>query len=196
MKKLLAFPLLFFVFISSAQKSIAIKGGINFANLRDDQDNSSSGGIIGYHFGLSYNIKTPSIIVFKPELGISLQGGSVKVNNISNITSISYFYLSAILSTESQRKLYFDAGLQTGVRINAKRHTGDITKNVTDSIKPLDLSFVLGAGYKLTDRFHINVRYIYGMSDITKSKSDRSFHNNLQISLVYNIPLKEKKKKS
>jgi hypothetical protein len=179
---------------ASAQNSLGIRAGVNLANFRDDNDNSASGNITGYTAALFYKITTATQLVFKPEISVSTQGGAVKLNNIKSTTKTAYAAASAILSSEGgDKKLFFEGGIQIGTLVNAKQEITGISKDIKDSLKTMNMDIVLGVGYKITGNFFAEARYGYGLTDVSKSKTDKSYNNVLQVTLAYSFNARRKK---
>ncbi len=171
---------------ASAQKGFGVRAGINLANYRDDQDNSSSSNVTGYTGAFFYKVTTAGVLVFKPEISLTTQGGAVKISNIRSTTKTAYVAGAAILSTESgEKKLFFEGGIKIGTLINAKQEISGVAKDIKDSLKTMDMSIVLGLGYKITNNFYAEARYDYGLTDVSKNKSNKTYNNVLQITLAY-----------
>lgn len=171
---------------ATAQKSLGVRAGVNLANFRDDNDNSASSNVTGYTAALFYKIPTESMLTFKPEIGISTQGGAVKFNNIKSTTKTMYAFATALLSNEEgDKKLFFEGGIQIGTLVNAKQEIVGITKDIKDSLKTMNMDIVLGIGYKITSNFFAEARYNYGLTDISKPRTDKSYNNVLQLTLAY-----------
>jgi Outer membrane protein beta-barrel domain len=186
MKKIIIVALMAISTTATAQKGYGVRAGINLANFRDNQDNSSTSNITGYTAAVFYKVLTPAALVFKPELSVATQGGAVKISNIRSTTKTAYVAGAAILSTEGgDKKLFFEGGIKLGMLINAKQTASDVVKDVKDSLKTMDLAIVLGLGYKLTNKLYAEARYDYGLTDVSKTKTDKSYNNVLQITLAY-----------
>jgi hypothetical protein len=186
MKKIVIVALMAISTTATAQKGYGVRAGINLANFRDNQDNSSTSNITGYTAAVFYKVLTPAALVFKPELSVATQGGAVKISNIRSTTKTTYVAGAAILSTEGgDKKLFFEGGIKLGMLINAKQTVSDVVKDVKDSLKTMDLAIVLGLGYKLTNKLYAEARYDYGLTDVSKTKTDKSYNNVLQITLAY-----------
>ncbi len=186
MKRIFIVALMAISTAATAQKGYGLRAGINLANFRDDQDNSASSNVTGYTAAVFYKVLTPAALVFKPELSIATQGGAVKISTIRSTTKTAYVAGAAILSTEGgDKKLFFEGGLKLGTLINAKQEVSGIAKDIKDSLKTMDLAVVLGVGYKITNNFYAEARYDYGLTDISKTKNNKSYNNVLQITLAY-----------
>jgi hypothetical protein len=171
---------------ATAQKGYGVRAGINLANFRDNQDNSSTSNVTGYTATIFYKVLTPAALVFKPELSVATQGGAVKISNIRSTTKTAYVAGAAILSTEGgDKKFFFEGGVKLGILINAKQAVSGVVKDIKDSLKTMDLAIVLGLGYKLTNHLYTEARYEYGLTDASKTKNDKSYNNVLQITLAY-----------
>ena len=194
MKRIFTAALLLMATAASAQKGFGVRAGVNLANLRDDQDNSASSNVTGYTAGIFYKVVTPAFIVFKPEISVSTQGGAVKINNIRSTTKTAYAAAAAVLSTEGgDKKLFFEGGLQIGTLVNAKQEVSGVARDIKDSLKTMDMAVVLGLGYKITQGFYAEARYGYGLTDISKSKTDKSYNNVLQLTLAYCFTSRKKR---
>lgn len=195
MTKVLAIVLLLASTSSFAQKGVGLRAGISLSNYRDDADNSASSNVTGYTAALFYKIATASVIVFKPEISISAQGGGFRVNNVASTFKTMQVNAAAIISNEGgEKKIFFEGGLQLGKIISAKKEINSIKSTITDSLKTMDMAIVLGLGYKLGKNLVAAARYNYGLTDITKSKNDRMYNNALQITLAYSAFFRRKEK--
>jgi Outer membrane protein beta-barrel domain len=186
MKKIIIVALMAISTAATAQKGFGIRVGINIANFRDDQDNSATSSVTGYTAAIFYKVLTPAALVFKPELSVATQGGAVKISNIRSTTKTAYVAGAAILSTEGgDKKIFFEGGVKLGTLINAKQEVNSAAKDIKDSLKTMDMAIVLGLGYKLTNNLYAEARYDYGLTDISKTKNNKSYNNVLQITLAY-----------
>jgi hypothetical protein len=145
------------------------------------------------HLGVMYRYRYHRVVV-QPEAILAIKGGTFQVEQSAGgrtTNGISYYYASlpimvGFIPTEG---LTLQAGPEFSYALNAGRTGGPGAKN--------DLGIAVGAHYDfldMLDKFSLHVRYIHGIYNVSPEASANYFNRNFQVSMVYNLYPKKKKK--
>lgn len=156
------------------QLQFGLKSGLNMSIL-SASINSESSFKAGFHIGAF--LKTPS--GFRPEIYFSSQGQ--KNNYITTptgaaggttTTTINYLNIPLLLEL-GKKKVTFQVGPQFGFALSGNEQgtiSGiNVDVDLTDYLKPLDFSMVLGMGFNLSEKVSLGIRYNHGFSEIYDS---------------------------
>lgn len=194
--------------VMNAQNSIAIRGGINIAKQTKtygDYSKSSAETLIGLTSTLVYRITVGRKFSIQPEISFLQKGESGLYLTIGNFsTTLNYIELPvlAVYPVFSENKLTLDAfvGPSIGFGLNGifEQKDTDSSNRIEwgdNGLKRTEFSAVFGLDFQLaveTGKFVLDIRYLYGLSNI-ENYANRTLHNNgLAVSLGYEIPLKGK----
>ena len=164
MKKVFfAFAFVAASFAVNAQTTFGLKAGANLANLK-----FSGGGLsinadskFGLHAGAFATIPASSNINIQPEAVFSMEGaefGGEKIN-------LSYVNVPVLFQYHSSG-FFGETGPQLGLLMAAKSDDEDIK----ESFETINLSWAVGAGYRLANGLGFNARYNLGLSNIAKTE--------------------------
>ena len=132
-------------------------------------------------------------VVLQPEVLLAVKGGTFQQEQVGgrSTTSHSYYYVSApiLLGYIPTEGLTIQAGPEFSYALNSGSTNGPGAQN--------DLGAVLGVHYDFLDmlsKFSLHIRYVYGFTNVSNEATASYYNRNLQVSLVYNIFPKKKKK--
>ena len=186
MKKLLALILLTslaFAPINAQDINFGAKAGINLSTLQPDLPDPAARTSI--HLGGMAEISINEMFSIQPELLYSAQG--VKDESDDNeFVRLSYLTLPVLAKYYLLEGLSVEAGPQFGFLLSAEFEDNGETTDLKDDVKPVDVGFALGAGYKLESGLNFGIRYYLG-SDINNIGEDPDKFKNrvFQISVGY-----------
>ena len=210
-KMIVAFVLLSSV-MAVSQTKFGIKAGGNIATFTG-KSFYDVGGRVGFQAGGFAEIKLSDRNFIQVDLLYSEQGAKVDFKDvlsdgISTLTydekwKLSYINLPVMFKFYAAQHLFFEAGPQLGVFLNAKsKYTTtlyapeleligpyDATKSgkerMSEDFKGLDVALNVGFGYDFTDHIFANARYSYGLVNIYEIRTDQNWssemkgHNNV-----------------
>ena len=168
----------------NAQK-IGAKAGVNIATIGGDVKDTKSK--VGFHVGLYAEWAIAEKFSIQPEVLYSAQGAEGKEDGVDLKMNLDYINIPVMFKYKATDKLSIEAGPQVGFLINSKFKAesieGDASMDAKDAFKKIDFSIGLGAGYDITEKFNVGVRYMAGVSNILESKfwgtDDYKAHNNV-----------------
>lgn len=162
----IVFALTFVSFSKAQVLSYGIKGGLNFSNFRDG---SLSGfqfeTATNYHFGLFTELKVLSNLYLQPELLYSTVGAQFNRVGFDVKNQLGYISIPVLAKVYvNDDNLSIEVGPQFSFLASERNRIGTETEDY-------EFGIVAGLGFRLTDMFYIQGRYVLGMSDI-KQNSD------------------------
>ncbi|MFB6454597.1 porin family protein [Chitinophaga sp. Hz27] len=174
MKKLILSGLLALGSLLTAQAQnihFGVKGGLNIAKMTNFDAYKTRA---SFNAGAFVNIGLGKDFSIQPELLYSSQGTKVKRGSWGPITfqdgsiKTDYINIPVMLQYSIVPSFYVEAGPQLGILVGAKSTD---TKNMKDYMTTADFGLGLGCGFRITDDFGINARYIFGLSNIYDNNS-------------------------
>jgi outer membrane protein W len=206
MKKTIIIVFITFIEIIEAKAQVTfrpgLRGGVNFTNFTNDNIKKNNHDAIENNNNIektSYNYSTKTdfylgfygaiilskLYTFQPEIDYSRQGSKVtfKINN--NITNRRYnvSYIGTAIINKFNFNDKFNLHLGLGLDILIENNAADIDSTPSDVINylPLDLSFILGAGYNINSNFGVEARVKKGI--LPAPSIDLSDHTNIVFSV-------------
>jgi len=214
-KYLLPFTLLLSSFSTRAQTSVGFSFGGNFSQVRFTDSNGNlnknlkglpgSTASIYYLFDLVKGKKLKNAAT--NYLGVEAGYKSSKFEDVANnlITSWQIQYLSAQFlfrhATNSLRKanLFYGGGFVTDFQIAGTQNQGFSQYDITEDLKPINLSITAEAGikYDVSDDAAATLRFSYlrGLTNVEKDESQTAFIHSVGISAAVFFYLTRTKKK-
>ena len=153
----------------SQKLEVGLKGGSNFAT----QKLSSIQGvesIAGYHLGGFVYFKLPFLFGIQVEGQYSTQGSEFQVNQIINKNNLSYLNIPILIRNDFG-PFNFHFGPQFGLLTDAKLSVNGIKNNFKNQLLGRDFSFVAGLGIRLPANLGLTLRYVKGLTNISKSST-------------------------
>ncbi len=169
------------VFISSLSFAqdweLGAKGGINLASADVKNSSVDVSTTLGFHLGGYANTFLTDQVSIQPEFLFSLQGWESSINGTR---TLSYLSIPVAL------KYYFvdQFNIHAGPQISYLTHADD---DLEESLTNIDLSFLIGGEYKITESWGAGIRYIMGINDILDEPEStvEVYSRVLQISATY-----------
>lgn len=189
MKRLIILALLLISTCTFAQRVVfGIKAGANISNFTGgDFEDVKKKALVGFHGGAFLNFGLGAFAI-QPEAMVSTQGARIDSVSGHYDWKVTYITVPVVAQYRFGGGLYVEAGPQFGFKISE-----DIeSKTIEEFANDLDLSAVLGLGFKAKSGFGLGARYTVGISKVgefdASSGIDPDFKNGVaQISLY--IPL-------
>ncbi|HVF80800.1 MAG TPA: porin family protein [Flavisolibacter sp.] len=188
-KSILALAIVAISLGATAQTTFGLKAGANLANLK-----FSGGGVsesldskIGFHAGGFANIPVSTNFRIQPEAVFSMEGAKDKEDD-SKI-NLSYINIPVMFQYTASG-FYGETGPQLGLLMSAKAKSDGDEEDVKDQLETVNLSWAIGAGYKLSNGLGFGVRYNLGLSNIAKpedSDEGKAKTSVFQIGLTYSF---------
>jgi hypothetical protein len=149
--------------------TVGVKGGLNMYNIHND-NSTSYDSRTGYYFGLLGHIHRNSQWAIQPEILYSAQGA--KNHNLG------YINIPVLIQYMFDNGFRIQAGPQVGFLVSS-------TDN-RDDFNAIDVALSVGASYVVPSTgFGIDLRYNYGLNDITKDSEVKSTNRGIQLGLFY-----------
>jgi hypothetical protein len=170
MKKILLLGVvLLLVKASFAQHSVefGLKGGVNFANLKDDA-NSNTDSRTGLHLGGLAHIHFSKHFALQPELMYSAQGAEYGNSKLR----LNYVNVPILAQYMFDQGFRLQTGPQFGILASSDTKTGGVETDIEDGIKTLDVAWSFGTSYLMKSGLGIDARYNLGLTDITEANPD------------------------
>lgn len=186
----------------SKDVTFGLKGGLNIANCNVTGDGSpSTKSLTNFHIGSFVEIKLNDKIAFQPELLYSVQGFKFDqvvdvegdLYDTRNTLKFGYINIPLMMKYYPDAKFYLEAGPQIGFLTSANIEVsipfvGSAEEDVKESFNSIDFGLNFGAGYDISDKVFLSLRYNLGLSNIADTEpGDNSKIKNsvFQISLGY-----------
>lgn len=168
MKKVLfVFAIAAASFAANAQTTFGVKAGANLANLKVSSSgfNLSFDSKIGLNAGGFATIPVASNINIQPEAVFSMEGAE------SEGTKFNLNYVNVpVLFQYHSSGFYGETGPQLGLLMSAKATEDGDTEDMKEAFETINLSWAIGAGYRLSNGLGFNARYNLGLSNISKTE--------------------------
>ncbi|RRA99763.1 porin family protein [Larkinella rosea] len=137
-----------------------------------------------FHLGGIYRLRYKSFVV-QPELLYSLKGGTFKRLGVnSQIIRNNYNYLTVplMLGWIPTEGIAIQAGPEFSYALNTPKTNGPGQRS--------DTGIAIGIHYDFLDmaeKFSLNLRYIYGLNNISDNSIVKYYNRTYQVSIVYNF---------
>jgi hypothetical protein len=188
----LFFVFIFTSFVATAQISghFGVKAGVNMATtVQKGVTSFENKNRFDLNLGGMYRLQI-NRFVLQPELMYSNKGGRFERETPRETIRNSYRYISApiLLGWIPTDGLTIQAGPEFSYALNTPTSNGPGVRN--------DLGIAVGVHYDfldMVDKFSLNLRYIYGIKDISTNPIVERYNRTIQASIVYNFYKKKKK---
>jgi Outer membrane protein beta-barrel domain len=178
---------LFLLFSAKAQDvHFGIKGGVNVSQL-NFEDNSSSDSKVGLNLGILAHIHTTSRSwAIQPEFLYSMEGAR-NVGSAGDTYNLNYLNVPVLLQYMFDNGFRIEAGPQVGFLLSANIKGNGVT--VEDKgYKSTAFSIPLGLGYLSPSGWGLDMRYVFGLSNINDIANGGTIQSNVfQLGLFYQL---------
>ncbi|WP_275832636.1 porin family protein [Paraflavitalea sp. CAU 1676] len=168
-----------------AQVKVGIRSGFTVAGLVGPDVHAYDAKLSFYAAGFA-NVPLFDAFSLQPEIQYSRQGACNDHEGPVTRERLNYLNVPLLARYQSRMGLYAETGPQFGFLINAQRKDNAHLTNVNGSYRPFDFSWVWGAGYRITQRAGVDLRWNLGMTDV--SDYPGTVRNSVwQIGLAYTL---------
>lgn len=176
--------LLVYAMPSLAQRTFGLRAGANFATLGGDIEEATFR--IAYHGSVFFEDSLSRNTRWIMEVGYSSQGASHTESD--EVFRSNYGFLAASVRT-GEGNVFFQGGLQLGLRLEAYNKLGDNRLYVSSRYSTVDVSIPFGVGVRLGERVTLTALYNHGISNIiSRSEEDISvFHRVIMTSMYVKL---------
>jgi hypothetical protein len=181
--------------VTNAQTHVqlGLKGGLNVSNTM--AENFDYNPRVSFHAGGLAHIHLNKQWALQPELVFSAQGSKYSNNGNDYITKLDYLNLPFLVQFMTASGFRVETGPQLGVLLKARSKVNDgINNNINDGFKPVDFSWVIGAGFLFPSGFGLDARYNAGISKINENGSANLRNSVFQFGIFYQFPHLDTKK--
>jgi hypothetical protein len=157
-----------------------IKGGVNFANIKDEAAGDNADSKTGFNVGGLAHIHLTRSFAIQPEIVYSTQGaeygsGKLKLNYINIPVLAQYMFANGFR---------LQTGPQLGILTTSEFKSGNSETDI-DNLSNTDFSWSFGASYVGRMGLGIDARYNLGLTDVSKSNTTDLKNRVWQIGLFY-----------
>ncbi len=165
--------------------NIGIKGGLNIYNI-NNSNGAKYDNLLGFNLGLIGHIHLAKQLALQPELVYSAQGAKYTTGGVQTKVQLGYINVPILLQYMFDNGFRLEAGPQVGFLVNAKAKTPNLTVDIKDNLKKVDVGLGAGIGYvNPATNFGIDARYNLGLSNINDNTSSKSTNRGFQIGVFY-----------
>lgn len=164
-------------------QTFGVKAGLNISTVSGDDTKAKA----GFYGGVLMNVPVASSFSVQPE--ILYNGIGTKEDGSGNgKLNLSYISVPVMFQYNATPQLYLEAGPQFSFLIDSTLKRQSVSVDVKDALKGFDFGIGLGAGYFFTKNIGVNLRYVAGVTNITKEvngfQADGK-NNVFQVGLTY-----------
>ena len=165
--------------------NIGVKGGLNIYNI-NNSNGAKYDNLLGFNLGLIGHIHLAKQLALQPELVYSAQGAKFTNEGVETKIHLGYINVPILLQYMFDNGFRLEAGPQVGFLVNAKSKRTNLTTDIKDNIKKVDVGLGAGIGYvNPTSGFGIDARYNLGLTNINESSSPKSTNRGFQVGVFY-----------
>lgn len=165
--------------------NIGIKGGLNIYNI-NNSDGAKYDNLLGFNLGLIGHIHLAKQLALQPEIVYSAQGAKSTTAGIETKLQLGYVNVPVLFQYMFDNGFRLQAGPQVGFLVNAKAKTPNLTVDVKNDLKKVDVGLGAGIGYiNPKSNFGVDARYNLGLSNINDNSSVKSTNRGFQVGAFY-----------
>ena len=182
---ILFFTILTTSFVSAQHVNLGFKAGLNVYNIHNDNgvQNDSK---VGFHVGLLGHIHITPHFGIQPEIMYSLQGATKQFGANDNTANLSYLNIPVMFQYMFDYGFRIEAGPQLGFLLSAKNDTNGVSVDIKDQLETVDFGIGVGVSYiHVPSGFGVDLRYNFGLTDISKDETVKSTNMGLQFGVFY-----------
>lgn len=156
-------------FLCNAQSvKFGIKGGVNYSD--PSILNAKASSKIGYHVGGVAEFKFSKFAI-QPEITYSVLGAKFNGNYIKSDANVGYIAVPVFFKVFVLKKFSVEAGPQVSYAVSENTTTTLSGNNLGEilQVNNLDYGFSAGASMQVTDTLFLQLRGVYGFTEITKT---------------------------
>lgn len=156
---------------SNAQAKLSLQGGLNQAREKYSGDGASLtlGTRTSLNFGLNADFEGSDN--FNLRSGLLYNGYGSKSGD-GEVSKLDYLTIPVLGRFKVADGFYAFAGPQIGLLLSAKSKYKDETEDVKEFYKGTNISALIGAEYKFTDKLSLGASYNAGLTNIGKEDMD------------------------
>ena len=156
---------------SNAQAKLSLQGGLNQAREKYSGDGASLtlGTRTSLNFGLNADFEGSDN--FNLRTGLLYNGYGSKSGD-GEVSKLDYLTIPVLGRFKVADGFYAFAGPQIGLLLSAKSKYKDETEDVKEFYKGTNISALIGAEYKFTDKLSLGASYNAGLTNIGKEDMD------------------------
>ena len=164
--------LLLLPFLVSAQLSIGIKAGLNFANVTDAAGINANSRT-GYMIGGYISPKPKKLLGFRSEIMLSRQGYDYKTNGNSATVDLDYLLLPELITLNFTKKVELHAGLQIAFLLNGKVDStgGNNNNSLLNYFNRFDYGVAAGLQVSPISGLFVGARINVGLKNINEEQA-------------------------
>jgi len=149
---------------ASAQFTVGIKGGLNFAHLSGFRGDGRTSG----HIGLFLNHRMNPRWSIQPELLYNGKGTNYFDDGEERTIALDYISIPLMFQYNAISQLYFEFGPEIGFLASAtdKGPRGD-NVNVKSDFRSNEIVLNVGIGFQATNKLGFYGRYGFGLTDVS-----------------------------
>jgi len=157
---------------SNAQAKLSLQGGLNQARLKYSGDGMSLklGTRTSVNFGLNADFEGSDN--FNLRSGLIYNGFGSKSSGDGGVEKLDYLTIPVLGRFKVADGFYAFAGPQIGLLLSAKSNYNDEIVDEKDNYKSTNISALLGAEYKFTDKLSLGASYNAGLTSIAKDNDE------------------------
>jgi hypothetical protein len=192
---------------------IGAKAGINLASVTGNDIDAKMRP--SFHIGGMVEIPVSAEFYVQPELLFSSQGYKVNSNNATgvlnyiNLPVIGKYYVTDKFHVEAGPQIGYllsatikvddvvsnggggvespaeSAGKSSSIKASTNASSAAIEQDIKEFFKSIDISFGIGAGYKLDNGINLSARYNLGLSNISEDSTESVKNSVFMLSVGY-----------
>lgn len=173
--------------------TFGVKLGVNVSSLKyEAPPDFGIASLTRYHAGIFGRVRWNKIAL-QPELLYSREGGVLKpIQGQSNTAMLEYVSFPVVVKWYVLNRLNVQAGPHIGFTTNRSMKldppiSGVGTSDLTTSIHNMNYGAIIGLGLELPIGLSFDLRYCYGLMNISKIDPDKAHLEVLQFAAGYRI---------
>lgn len=176
MKRLIIILLFLSPAMINAQLSIAVKAGLNFANVTNASEVKASNRT-GYLIGGYIAPKAKKLLGFRSEIILSRQGYDYKTNTNTGKVNLDYLLLPQLITLNFTKKVQLHVGGQAAFLLNAKvdSSNGNTGGSLFSYFNRFDYGLVAGGEISPLFGFFIGARINVGLNNVSSEGNRPNF---------------------
>jgi hypothetical protein len=171
--------------INAQHVNLGFKAGLNVYNIHYDigpQYNSRT----SFYAGLLGHIHINPHFGIQPEIVYSSQGSTDNFGGSNNSTCLGYINVPVMFQYFFDYGFRIQAGPQLGFLLSAKNVTDGVSVDIKNQLEKVDFALGVGVSYvHVPTGFGVDVRYNYGLTDITNDTSIKASNRGFQFGVFY-----------